>query len=109
MWIVFNYCFRDDDYPINKTYNIIPFTTKEECVNWILEETYFIEKDYSPDIIEKIKQYLRDGEPVWEWEWKRRGSGDYYVIYEFDGVTKVTIPKKEVPTYSELKYKFLES
>jgi hypothetical protein len=78
MWILFQSCFRDDDYPISTTYTITVFTDRHQAVEAILDATGFYDEEATPEFIDYVKQYLHEDGPLWQGEWKRRGSGDYY-------------------------------
>lgn len=81
-YIVAHYCFRDDDHNCPKQFKFYHKNSLDDAVeDIILDMRIDIFNEINDvDGMQIIRDYLRNGNNLWIWEWKRRGNGDLYTI-----------------------------
>ncbi len=84
-WTTLHIRVRNDSSPPHKVVaDESKFTSRQEALKHLLLEV--LAMDYNNDPTPSHKDFIRNhllvGGAYWDWEWKRKGSGDYYQVVE---------------------------
>lgn len=90
MYCLLRVIIRNDEYDkYTKEFYINIFNNEDDAYNFFVEKIYEDEQNNNLNLVkDNVMKYLKK-KGIWNWEWRRKGNGDYYKLFETDNISEI--------------------